>query len=284
MSKWFLKEEDLKPKKKERVKDPDEKLVSTAALTRILAMSDLYEEGRIKNGLYCSSIGCDQYFDMTKEILDYWSPKEPKKREYSKEMYTKSGNVAHEILQDHLWSAGVLHPMCTTDGVFKEPRAEFTSGGLAGISGKIDLILPDSKYLAAIGAKTPKEGKQKEWYVCDIKQTGSKKYVGVSQFLPQSYRTQLSLYIKWFAQYGGHEKFGSFLYLDRDTPSKFKLFKFEKDENLIELSKKRAGIFWGHIFNRTLPEDTEPENTKEVISKMIEQQPERQWRHKALHQ
>lgn len=281
MSKWFLKEEDLKPKKKERVTDPDEKLVSTTALTRILAMSDLYEEGRIKNGLYCSSIGCDQYFDMTKEILDYWSPKEPKKREYSKEQWTEQSNVKHLLIQEHLHSAKVLHRICDSEGKFKEPRAEFTSHG---ITGKIDLILPNPEYLSALGAKTPKKlPKIEYWFASDIKETDSGRIKGIGSRLSQSYRTQLSLYCDWFHRtHGGHEKKAGFWYLNRDNPKQFKLIGFEKDQNLIELSKKRAGIFWEHINNKTLPND-DSDSAKEIIEKMIEENdPQRIWKHETI--
>ena len=280
-SKWFLTEDQLKPKKKDkkaRVVDPDKKLVTTKGIERILDMSTLTEPGRIKSGLFCSSIACDEYFDMRQEILDYFSPAEPRTRRYLKDMYTRQSNTKHSIIQDHLHSAGVLHPICTDEnGDFKEPRAEFPE---LGLSGKIDLVLPHEGYLTALGAKTPKElPKISEYIVVDIKETSTANYVGIGQRLSQAYRGQLSLYSKFFEDNYGGPKRSAFLYLDRGDPKKFKYFEYTPEPKLLDIVDARAKTFWQHVNEKTLPEGDPGEN-KEVIEKLIElNEPDRKWKH-----
>ena len=281
-SKWFLTEDQLKPaaKKKKNV-DPDKKLVSTAALGRILDMSTLLEGGnRTKNGLYCSSV-CAEDFDMVKEILEYWSPPEQTLRRYTKDKYTKGGSLSHDTLQQHLWSSGVLHPICTTEGKFKEPRIEFSESSLFGVTGKADAILPNPKYLDALGAKTPKKLPKIEfWMAVDAKETDGTQYVGIAQRLSQKFRGQLSLYVLWLNQQDIEStNLGGFWYLDRGNVKKYKLIGYEKEDYLIELTKERLSEFWKHVVNRTLPNDSAPEDTKEVIAKMVEEQPDREWKH-----
>ena len=265
------------PKKtrKKTVKDPCKRCVPSAVLDRHLAKSKVYEQPWVKNRLYASSVCCDTYFDMTKELFQFWSKPAPEKQEYISQVRREQGNTKHKHLQEHWHSTGLTHEICTTNGEFKEPYCIFPE---YAISGKIDLIIPDPKYLKALDKeqklsegeldKLKERAKIDYWMVCDIKETETQYYFGASEKLRQSYRGQLSLYIKWFHEtHDGHEKLGSFWYQNRDTPKKHKLFEFERDDNLIQLAFDRGKEYIQHLNDRTFPNN---EFSKTWIEDQIE--------------
>lgn len=255
--------EPPKKTRKKREVDPCKRNVPTAVLDRLLEKSKVYEEQWTKNRLYASGVCCDTYFDMTKELIRFWCIPAEEKVDYIGEARKESGNTKHRVLQKHAHSTGILHEICTTDDEFKEPYCIFPEHA---ISGKIDLIMPDPKYIKDLDKG--KEGKI-EYYQCvDIKETESQYYKGVSQKLWQSYRGQLSLYIKWFhEEHGGHEKKGSFWYQNRDTPKKHKMFEYEKEDHLIDLAFSRGAEFINHVSNRTFPNN---EFSQEWVSEQID--------------
>lgn len=251
-----------KPKKKRDV-DPCKRSVPSTVLDRWIGKSQVEEEARTKNRLYASSVCCDQYFDPSKELFRFWSIPEFEKSDYFSEVRMDQGNVKHAALQNHLHSTGLLHPLCTNeDGEFEEPRAMFEE---FAVSGKIDLIVPSAADLKKLD-KSKDSYEVKTYEVCDIKETMLAYYKGISLNLRQSYRGQVSLYIKWFHEtHGGPEKTGSFWYHTRDNSKKHKMFHYEKEPHLIDLAIKRGKEHINHIANRTFP-------NKELTSSWISEQ------------
>ena len=272
---WFINPADVKVSKSKekspRRKDIDKKLLSTAAIAGVYVKSNLIRKAYPKKGLYCSTIGCDKYYSLKEELLDFWAPQETK-REYHSDIYMNQSSVKHEIVQDHWHSTGILHPKHTNDeGNFKEIRCEFPEYGL---SGKIDLILPDPEFINNF-RKDAKENERKYWLATDIKETDTEQYWGIGSRLSQKYRTQLSLYIKWsYENLDAHETEGAFLYLDRDKPRKYKLIGYTKEEKLIQLAFDRSKDFWYHVNERKIPDF---DGASEFISQQIELQKDRKW-------
>lgn len=272
MSKWF--EPQSKKTKETKEKDLCTRAVPTTALVRICESAKLTETSYGKNNLYASNIG-DPDLDLHQELVDFWTPQALEPRVFSKELYCEQSNVKHSIWQEFLHSAGVTHSLCNNQGKFQEPRCLFEE---YGISGRIDLILPDSAYLKALGAKTPKDKfpKIEHWLAADIKETDEKRQKEAHpEILSEKYLTQISLYIKWLYDKGiGHKTKGAFLYLNRNMPLTPKYFEVTIREDLIEKAFKKADCFWQWVRSRKLPK---VENATEWIEEQIALQPKRQW-------
>jgi len=269
---WFVKPEDLDvPKRAKRTVDPDKKLVPTSRIKQIVAKSEIYKKPRYKNGLYCSNIGCDKYYSVKDELINFWSY-DAEKREYHKDVYTEQSNIKHKIVQEHWFSAGILHSGHDVNGKFDEIRCYYPEYGL---SGRMDLVLPDPNYLDAFGLSKDPMPDREYWMVTDIKETDTKQYVGVGQNLSQKYRTQNSLYIQWAHEnLDAHPTQGAFYYLDRDNPRKYKLIGYEKEQDLIDLAFNRCEEFWEYVNKKEIPEF---DGSEEFIAQCIEEQVERNW-------
>lgn len=264
---------DNKPKtKKPRKKDPCTRAVPSSCMVRIAEGAEIWETPRVKNSLYASAIG-DKDWDITAELIRFFKKPVPELRSLSLDLYAKQSSVKHAVWQERYHNRGILHPCCTDDeGNFIEPRCFFPEHG---ISGKIDWVLPDPKYLSAFGAKTSKKLPDiQEFFSSDIKESDSKQ-VGdmVPEIVSQKYMTQLSLYAEWV----GNEGVGSgdkafFFYLNRDKPMMAKYFEVKKDEKLIDLAKKRADEFWSKVRARDIPGVD-----KDWIEEEISKQPDREW-------
>lgn len=274
-------------KKRTKSSSKCSKLVPRSVLTRHLESAEIYEEKRVKNNLWAGSIG-DERWDLQEALLDFWAPVSTAKIDYFGQMYMRQSSVKHEITQKFLQNVGLTHSIhdVTINGEvdFKEPRIYFEK---YGISGKIDLVLPNPEYikyndpnnLAKESAKEPKKRaeveKVKYWMAVDIKETDSQRYVDICENWSEKYRTQVSLYAQWLFDEGiGHENQAGFWYLNRNSPKVFDLLDYKKEESLIKKAFEKAEKFWEHVQNKTFPNF---EGGLEYIEEKIEMQPDREW-------
>lgn len=262
---WFV-EPEKEPRRKAY-----KGAVSTAGIKRLMKNVDEFENNWPKNNLYASSIG-DPNWSLGENLIDFWLPPR-KKADIFKELYCQQSNVKHKIWQHWWFKSGLTHPL-HGKRKFEEVRMKIPEWG---ISGRIDLILPDEAYLSNLVATKPKDDvERKSWVVGDIKETGSRNYKEAQDFLSEKYRTQLTLYHKW-AVFNGISKKDDptfFFYLERDNPTNFKWITYEPEEELLEKVEKRANTFWKHVQDRTHPEI---EDFSDFCGKAIKSQPERDW-------
>lgn len=266
---WFICPttiKEVKPQKPKRYISP----VPTTGMSRILENVNLKEERWAKNNLYCSQIG-DPYWDMGESIVQFWRPYSQKKNIYS-QIYMEQSTIKHAIIQEFWHATGLLHPLHGQDE-FKEIKVRLESHGL---SGKIDLVLPDQVYLKDLGSTKPKGLKQTGWSVGDIKECSSKVYSSIQTNIPDKYRTQVSLYHYWGVKEGITTKKDKsfFYYLNRDNPRQFKWVQYEPEQDLVDAALKKADLFWQHIRNRTHPTK---KDFAEFCEESIKQQPDREW-------
>jgi hypothetical protein len=269
-------EDQSKPKKPRKV-DPAAKIIPTSVLLRALEKSNEEELEWEKNRLYASQV-CDTYWDLKKELLRFWTPPELEKLNFASQYRMDSGNLMHELIQRHLsnniFGEELLHPICFQDGKFQEPYCQW--GFENSIGGRIDLILPDGKFLKDLDKQ--KEDRNIEyWQTCDIKQTTTSEFDRMCDgVLSQKFRGQLSIYIDWFQKHHNGPDVGCFLYCDRNDPKRMKLFETKKEESLLTIAQERSKMFVEHVRERKIP-DMSQEDSKKFVKDCISAQPKRRW-------
>jgi hypothetical protein len=264
---WFLPTEELKPVKGTRYTPP----VPTTAMTRILESVEIVEECWAKNNLYASNIGCESW-DLSAALDAFWAPQEKKKNIFS-EIYMKQSSTKHEIIQEFWYSTGLLHPLHEGEKGFQEVKAKLPK---LGISGKLDLILPDVKFLKDLGATKSKNIKRTGWAITDIKECSSRVYKNIHENLKQKYRGQLCCYHKWGVDNEVIEDEDDcyFYYMNRDNPRQFKMVSYAPEKWLMEKIEDRCKLFWEYVQERKHPNK---EDYKEHCESQIEKQKDRDW-------